>query len=136
MSKYVKKEFLGFPLNKCIDKLSYGTQINKITKNGNGNLRAVTYFINEDDPSQLQWISDAKEYWRSRIDLLSIKSITECPTAKYCQNNQAYYPKVLRISYGTTGELVLIFNTPNDKFEWWCGLQHFILLAQEAAKKG
>lgn len=133
-SYYTKKDFSSLDQNKCIDKLAYGTMVKKITKKGNGSLRSVLFYINEDDPSQLQWLSTVKEYWRSRIDLLKVKTITERPMSKLTKKAQAHANNLLCIYYGADEELLLVFDNPNDKLEWWCGLQYFIVRAHEKLK--
>jgi len=130
----LKKEFAGINVNKCIDKLSYGTSIKKLRKRGKGSPHSVMFYIYEDDPTRLQWLSSFKEYWRSRIDLTSIRIIQEQPLFKMTKTMQKYHQQLLCIYYGTDGELLLIFDSPTEKYEWWCGLEYFIARAKQFQK--
>lgn len=131
---YTRREFPGIELNKCVNKLSYGVPVKKLTKRGKGSWHYVTFFIHEDDATKLQWVSSTKEYSRSRIDLLRITTIGEYPTFAMTNELQKYSKQLLCIYHGGGNELLLLFDNQVEKLEWWCGLQYFITRAHESQK--
>ena len=128
--QFSRREFDGLDLNTCIDKLSYGTSIKKLRKRGTGSAHSVMFYIYEDDSGWLQWMSPHKAYWKSRIELRAIKDITERPMYRATKKMEKVYHQLLCIYHGTDGELLLVFDHPKDKYEWWCGLHYFIIRAQ------
>ena len=130
-ANFTSKRFDDLDLNACINHLIYGTTIQKITKQGNGRTHSIFFYIFEDDFSQLQWISNLKQLRDSRIDLKSVTSITETPTALKRKKIDKYDASLLlSIHHGNNEELVLTFPDLDLKREWWHGLQYFVQKAQ------
>jgi len=130
-AEFRSKDFNGLDIDKCVNHLIYGTRINKVTKDGYGTSHPVLFYILESDLNKLQWISKRKLHRDSKIDLRTVRSISEFPTVinkkKLAKYNQSL---LLSIHHGTHSELVLCFDSIEQKTEWWCGLQYFIEKAQ------
>lgn len=132
---YIKKNFEGLDLNKCISRLVYGSQILKIAKKGSNKPLKALFHIMENDISKLTWSMNKMGLKRSVLDLKAVTNISEIPlfVSKTIRN----YPPafLLSVQYLHGKELILFFNTIAEKKEWWCGLQYFVEEAQKSTKE-
>ena len=131
---FTKRAFPDLNPNKCVNRLIYGSVIDKITKNGEGKTHPIFFYILEDDLTQLQWISNSKKFRDTRIDLQTVTSISDMPThAKKKLLTRYQASGLLSVHYGlnSSEELLLHFEDEKVKREWWCGLQYFIEEAQK-----
>ena len=128
-TKFITHKFENHALNESINLVSYGVKISKVCKKGKFSHRCIFYIL-EDDPSFLQWISSKKSYITSRINLSSVSSISDRPNWKL-PGKLSKEPHVLCITYGDSlgdnHDLILNFVDSNTKMLFWQGLQHFIL---------
>jgi hypothetical protein len=129
VQRFPRKDFGELPVNKGINRLIYGMAIKKTTNKGNGPFHPVVYYILEDDLSTLQWVSAKKSFIRTRINLKTVTAIAEMPTKTVGKMIDKSSQVLLCINHGKGEEMVLQFETVQEKLEWWCGLQDFVLRA-------
>ncbi len=118
-------------LQKGIDRLSYGIGIRILLKKVKSAKNVFFFYINEEDSSKLQWISNSKGLHTSRLDLCTVSSVSESPSFPLPKKLKQFMPLLLTIFHGGTQELLLIFKSPEEKIEWWAGLEYFIRRAQD-----
>lgn len=95
--KTEKKEDDVRELNQAISMLIYGTKATKIRRRGKSSVETYFYIL-EDNPRYLQWLSKNKLYIQSRINLLEIMDITF--EYAYKINHKIYqFPLVLHTSH-------------------------------------
>ena len=87
------------------------------------------FYIHEDSPNYLQWISHKKVYGNSRLELSKITNISDDPIwkiARYFRRNN----NILCLTYENSNqkEIEMLLKFPNEetKLFWWQGLQYFI----------
>lgn len=120
-------KFQHLSLDRCIKKLIYGSFIKKLTKKGNGKAKKTFFYLYESDLSQLRWISKNKIFRDSKIDLRTVTTVSETPVSLKRKKMTKYEDEeVLSILFGKEEELILIFDTRDDKLDWWCGIEYFI----------
>ena len=94
------------------------------------------FYILEDNPIYLQWISKKKIYGNSRIDLTKITNISDDPTWKMA-NLLKRMSNLLCLTYENANqkevEMLLKFPNEETKLFWWQGIQHFIKRAFDSA---
>jgi hypothetical protein len=88
------------------------------------------FYILDEDPKILQWISPLKKFEVSRIELSSVKKIKDLPSFPLPKLDEEDEEMVLTIEHGDNKELVLIFEDRGKKELWWQGIEHFIKLAR------
>jgi len=133
------KSFSTENLDRSLNLLIYGLIISKHYKSAKFFHRCVFYIL-EDDSDYLQWLSNLKPYNKTRIDLKSIKNITDDPhfDSKIQKKFQKYkeFSRLLFISYDDlardTKVLILKFQKEETKFLFWQGIQH---LSRKAIEK-
>ena len=136
------KSFPPETLDKAINLLSYGLRISKHFKSAKFFHHCFFYLL-EDDPDYLQWLSHLKPYNRTRIDLKTIKHITDNPSFdSKIQKKFLKFPKLSRllfISYDDLIEdkkvLILKFQREETKMLFWQGIQHLSMKAIEKEGK-
>jgi len=120
-------------LGKAINLLIYGVTISKNYKSQSAKLfHHCVFYLLEDDLDFLQWLSHLKPYNKTRIDLKTIKNITDNPNfdSKIQKKflNFKKISRVLFISYGHLMEenkiLVLKFRKEEKKFLFWQAIQY------------
>ena len=129
------KAFSNENLEKSINLLVYGVTILKFYRSSKLS-HFCQFYILEDDPDYLQWISALKPYSKSRIDIKTIKYITDDPQIakigkKYSKSAKR---EILYISSGDNNQnkvLILKFKDENIKAIFWQGLQYLSRLALE-----
>lgn len=138
LKKAIIIPFKPFPpetLNNSINLLTYGVSISKPNKSY-ALFHNSYFYILENDNHVLQWISYLKPYNKSRIDLKTIKNITDDPqfdtklSKKFKQNS-----KMLFISYidsNKSNVLTLKFKDKITKNLFWQAIQHLALKAIES----
>ena len=117
-------------VQKGIDRLSYGMNIYKLTRKGKSAKKLVTFYISDEDATKLQWISHLKDVRNSRLDLCTVSSVSDSPSFPLPKKMKLSIPLLLTIFYGSDQNLLLIFQNPEEKMEWWAGLEYFIQRAQ------
>ena len=117
--------------NKSLNLLIYGIKIQKHFKKSAKFFHNCLFYILEDDLDYLQWLSHTKPYNTSRIDLKTIKNITDdlCFDSKLAKRfdkfKEAYH--LLFISYGESNHnkvMILRFKDLKLKNLFWQGLHH------------
>ena len=132
------KKFTKINLEKALNLLIYGSLISKQYKS-HKLFHKCLFYILEDDTDYLQYISQLKPYHKTRIDLKTIKNITDNPQfdSKLFKkfNDNSKLPGLLFISYGdlkANKVLILKFKTEEVKMLFWQGIQH---LSHKATQK-
>jgi len=113
-------------IQKGINRLSYGMSISTLPKIKKSVKRVQTFYIDEEDPSRLRRLSISRNIHNGKIDLCTVTSVSDSPSFPLPKKIKSDAPLLLTIFYGSTKELVLIFNTLEEKMEWWAGLEYFI----------
>lgn len=92
------------------------------------------FYILEDSPNFLQWLSSKKIYGNSRIDLSRITNISDNPTSKMAILFKRW-SYLLCITYENANQkevdLIIKFPSEETKLFWWQGIQYFIKNATE-----
>lgn len=135
------KSFPREKLDAALNLLIYGITISKNYKSKSAKLfHHCIFYLLEDDPDFLQWLSHLKPYNKTRIDLKTIKNITDNPNfdskiQKKFQNFKKIN-RMLFISYGDLIEenkvIILKFRKEETKMLFWQGIQY---LARKAMEK-
>ena len=118
-------------IEKSLNLITYGLKIQKHFKSSAKFFHNRLFYILEDDLDYLQWLSHSKPYNRARIDLKTIKNITDDP--HFDSKLLILFEKIkdltqmLFISYGEINQnkvLILKFKEPKLKLSFWQGLQY------------
>ena len=124
------KSFPAESLNKALNLLIYGVCVAKHYKSMKFFHNCIFYIL-EDDFDYLQWLSKLKPYNKTRIDLKTIKNITDDTNFDSALEKKVKKSKntsrFLYISYGDLNEnklLILKFSNEQTKKLFWQGLQH------------
>ena len=138
------KSFPQEKLDTALNLLIYGVTISKNYKSKSAKLfHHCIFYLLEDDSDFLQWLSHLKPYNKTRIDLKTIKNITDNPNfdskiQKKFQNFKKIN-RMLFISYGDLIEenqvLILKFRKEETKMLFWQGIQYFSRKAMEKDAK-
>ncbi|KAL4493611.1 hypothetical protein ABPG72_004104 [Tetrahymena utriculariae] len=108
-----------------INRLVYGTKAEKLFKQGQKKHNRI-FFLLDDDYRFLQWISPQKNYTKSRIYLNDIKDISREIHFKIKNKNYQHFLRIQTHNY----ELVIQFFNEQERDQFQCGLQHFLIKAQ------
>jgi len=132
--RFPQKKFEEETLNRAINLLIYGKKLLKFCKSGKMAHNCYFYIL-EDYPSYLQWISKKKIYGNSRIDLTKITNISDNPTWKIAGLLKRM-SNLLCLTYENSSqkevEILLKFPNEETKLFWWQGIQYFIKKAFES----
>ena len=125
---HFKNESLTFAVNKLI----YGCKAQKLYKHSF--YHKTILYISEENLRFLQWISDKKSLYKSRIDLLQITLIYD--KNKNINSLNATFDQTLYITYVNEKDykkkLVLKFASTIQKKLFWQGLLYFLKEARAA----
>lgn len=132
ITKLKSKKFQKEELSDAINLFIYGVKVSAKTA-PTKRFQQYWFYLHEDDFDYLQWIGKKENYQKSRLDIKSIKNITDNPSfdsklqKKFGKSQDL--PLMLFISYGSfIKDLVITFRFENLVLKklFWEGLQYLM----------